>query len=194
MTFRSARDLGGRRRPADDARSADNYVDDLALIYAEYSRSLLKLAALLVADASVAREMMYEAFAALGEEALRRKAAGRETNSGDALAFLVRTIVCLARAARERDPAHEADTDGSPSANKPSASKEPANKDMRIISAVRVLPGAQREALILRYYGQLSEEQAAAAMGVRTGTLRANIARGMAALRTILGPQIVARE
>lgn len=189
MTFRSARDLGDRRRPAYNVPSADNYVDDLALIYAEYSRSLLKLAALLLADASVAREVMYEAFAALGEETLRRKAAGRETNSGDALAFLVRTIVCLARAAREHNPAHPANTDDSPPAN-----KETANKDMRVISAVRALPDAQREALILRYYGQLSEEQAAAALGVKTGTLRANIARGMTALRTILGPQIAARE
>jgi len=143
---------------------------------------------------------MYQAFAALGEETPRRKAAGRETNPGDALAFLVRTVVCLARAARARNPAHRAGAEVSPPEgpspeNPPSASTDiSASNDIRVINAVRALPGAQCEALILRYYGQLSEEQAAAAMGVRTGTLRANIARGMAALRTVLGPQILTRE
>lgn len=74
------------------------------------------------------------------------------------------------------------------------AAQKLAGDNAAVIRAVRALPGDQREALVLRYYGQLSDEQAAAAMGVRPTVLRANVACGMAALRAILGPRIVACE
>lgn len=164
--------------------------DELALAYAEYSRSLLKLAALLVPDIGAAREVVYESFADLYRERLcgerpSRERPSRERNRPhsreESLAFLLRDVVCRARGAM-------AGSGITP------AAQNPADDNAAVIRAVRALPGDQREALVLRYYGQLSDEQAAAAMGVRPTALRANVARGMAALRAVLGPQIVAFE
>ena len=47
----------------------------------------------------------------------------------------------------------------------------------------RVLPEAQREALILRYQFDLSDAQAASVMGISVGSVRTRVSRGLAALR-----------
>jgi DNA-directed RNA polymerase specialized sigma24 family protein len=44
----------------------------------------------------------------------------------------------------------------------------------------------QREALVLRYYGDLSEAQIATAMGISRGAVKSHIARAMASLRAVL--------
>ena len=45
------------------------------------------------------------------------------------------------------------------------------------------LPARQRAAIVLRYYEDLSDEDIAAALGCRTGTVRSSISRGLATLR-----------
>jgi DNA-directed RNA polymerase specialized sigma24 family protein len=178
MTFSAA-----RRRARDPARPRCGG-DELALAYAEHSRSLLRLAVLLVPDVTAAREMVYESFAALHSEHRYQEQRHQEHSfrcRQDALAFLLRDIVRRARAAA-RDGGFNPDAPGA------------ARGDAAVIGAVRALPRVQREALVLRYYGQLSEEQAAAAMGVRTRVLRASVARGMSELRAVIGPPVPARE
>jgi RNA polymerase sigma factor (sigma-70 family) len=56
-----------------------------------------------------------------------------------------------------------------------------------MIAALRALPARQREALVLRYYADLSEAQIADAMGVSRGAVKSHTSRGMAALRVGLG-------
>jgi RNA polymerase sigma-70 factor (sigma-E family) len=53
----------------------------------------------------------------------------------------------------------------------------------RLIAA---LPPKQRAAIALRYYEDLSDEQIAALLGCRTGTVRSYLSRGLAALRAAL--------
>ena len=55
-----------------------------------------------------------------------------------------------------------------------------------LISALRTLPARQREALVLRYYGDLSDAQIAAAMGISTGAVKSHAARAMSSLRAEL--------
>jgi RNA polymerase sigma factor (sigma-70 family) len=55
-----------------------------------------------------------------------------------------------------------------------------------VLDAVRRLPTRQREAIVLRYYGELSEAEIADAMGVSRGAVKSHAARGMAALRQSL--------
>ncbi|HTQ88039.1 MAG TPA: sigma factor-like helix-turn-helix DNA-binding protein, partial [Streptosporangiaceae bacterium] len=47
----------------------------------------------------------------------------------------------------------------------------------------------QREAIVLRYYADLSEAEIAAAMKISRGAVKSHTARGMAALRTALGQE-----
>ena len=74
----------------------------------------------------------------------------------------------------------------------------PGGKDQLVVEATRaaveettaalretlaVLPERQREAIVLRYYAELSEAEIAEAMGVSRGAVKSHAARGMAALR-----------
>ena len=44
----------------------------------------------------------------------------------------------------------------------------------------------EREALVLRYYGDLSEAQIASAMGISRGAVKSHTARAIASLRAVL--------
>jgi RNA polymerase sigma factor (sigma-70 family) len=51
---------------------------------------------------------------------------------------------------------------------------------------LRTLPTRQREALVLRFYADLSEAQIADAMQISRGAVKSHTARAMQALRTVL--------
>jgi RNA polymerase sigma-70 factor (sigma-E family) len=55
-----------------------------------------------------------------------------------------------------------------------------------VLAAIRCLPPRQREAVVLRYYLDMTEEQAAQAMGVSKGTVKSATSRGIAALARML--------
>jgi RNA polymerase sigma-70 factor (sigma-E family) len=56
----------------------------------------------------------------------------------------------------------------------------------QILAAVRRLPARQREALVCRFYLELSEEETARAMHVSRGTVKSTTSRAVAALGRIL--------
>ncbi|QMU73392.1 SigE family RNA polymerase sigma factor [Streptacidiphilus sp. P02-A3a] len=53
-----------------------------------------------------------------------------------------------------------------------------------LVAALAQLPVRQRQAVVLRYWEDLSETQAAAAMGCSVGTVKSNAARGITRLRS----------
>ena len=57
----------------------------------------------------------------------------------------------------------------------------------RVWRACLALPEVQRTAVVLRYYEQLEYAEIAALTGVREGSVRARVSRGLAALREELG-------
>jgi RNA polymerase sigma factor (sigma-70 family) len=58
-----------------------------------------------------------------------------------------------------------------------------------VLQALRRLPRRQREALVLRFYADLSEADMASAMGISRGTVKSTLARGLTALRKLLGEE-----
>jgi len=62
----------------------------------------------------------------------------------------------------------------------------PSPEQATVVGALRSLPARQREALVLRYYGDLPEAQVAAAMGVSQGAVRRHLARATAALQMVV--------
>jgi RNA polymerase sigma-70 factor (sigma-E family) len=63
---------------------------------------------------------------------------------------------------------------------------DPAERD-RMWRALQTLPPRQRAAVVLRYYEDLSEREAADVLRCSTGALNQMIVRGMAALRSQIG-------
>ena len=54
------------------------------------------------------------------------------------------------------------------------------------VAALRRLPPRQREALVLRYFADLPEQETAEAMGISRGTVKSTTARALAALGRML--------
>ena len=54
------------------------------------------------------------------------------------------------------------------------------------VAAVRRLPPRQREALVLRYFADLTEQETAQAMSVSLGTVKSTTARAIAAVGRML--------
>jgi RNA polymerase sigma-70 factor (sigma-E family) len=59
----------------------------------------------------------------------------------------------------------------------------------QLLLAMRRLPNRQREALVLRFYLDLGEEEIATSMRVTRGTVKSTTSRALAALGRILGEQ-----
>jgi DNA-directed RNA polymerase specialized sigma24 family protein len=178
MTLLSdARHTGAAAAPSEETEDAEDPAGQaLAVLYAEHSRPLLRLAVLLVSDIVTAETIVQDAFTAISGE--RRRLGDTEA----AATFLLRAVVRGTRSAANRKA--------------PGGTVGDSVEHGAVIDALRTLKSAQREALVLRYYASLSEEQAAAAMGVRLGELKAHIAGGMGVLRVILQrqPESLARE
>lgn len=61
----------------------------------------------------------------------------------------------------------------------------PAQQDY-LLDALERLPTRRKTALVLRYYGDLSEREIAKAMGIRPGTVKSLLAGGLAQLREVI--------
>lgn len=150
-------------------------------LYSAHYRSLVRLAALLVRDVATAEEVVQDAFVAM-------HGAWRRLHDPDkALSYLRQSVVNRARSVlRHRAVVKKYAPKGLPDAPSAEHSALGALERAAVIEALQRLPARQREALVLRYYGDLSEAQIADAMGISRGAVKSHTARGMLALRSVL--------
>jgi RNA polymerase sigma-70 factor (sigma-E family) len=166
-------------RPAEPAVwDADRVVTDI--YHSEY-KSLVRLAVLLVHDVHTAEEVVQDAFEAM------HTAWRRLRDSDKALSYLRQAVVNKSRSVLR----HRSVVDKNapkPPPDEPSAEHGAMALIERtaVIAALRTLPDRQREAIVLRYYADLSEADIAATMGISRGAVKSHTARGMSALRSIL--------
>ena len=158
--------------------TADEAVTQL---YSNHYRSLVRLAGLLVRDEPTAEEVVQECFIAM-HDGWRRL---REEDK--ALSYLKQAVVNRSRSVLR----HRSVVDRNapkPAPDMPSAEHGAITLLERsaVVAALRTLPPRQREALVLRYYGDLSEAQIAGAMGISKGAVKSHTARAMIALRSVL--------
>ena len=163
MTGKAGR-RGRRRWDADQALTA---------LYDRHYRGLTQLAVLLVDDVAAAEEVAQSAFAVL-------HGAGRQP--------LARRQGAIPPAARgdQPGPFHRADRP-----RQPQAVRQAQVGGDALLLALRALPGSQREALVLRYYTDLTDAQIASAMGIGARAVHVHISRGMAALQAALDGKII---
>jgi RNA polymerase sigma-70 factor (sigma-E family) len=153
----------------------------LTELYIAHYASLLRLAALLVDDVGSCEEILQDAY--LKVHAALTGPRPKLRDQDKALAYLRQTVVNLARSSlRHRLVARKHAPRPMPDA--PSAEEGAYAQVERaaVVQALRRLPRRQREAVVLRYYGDLTEAAAAAVMGVSTGAVKSYTSRGLAAL------------
>jgi RNA polymerase sigma factor (sigma-70 family) len=63
---------------------------------------------------------------------------------------------------------------------------ERAGDVLAVLDAVRSLPARQREAVVLRYYADLSEADVAQALGCSLGTVKSQLSKARASLARLL--------
>jgi RNA polymerase sigma-70 factor (sigma-E family) len=118
--------------------------------------------------------------------------AWRKVGSADDPEAYVRRVMMNAHARRHRRKLKEflAPKDDSPLVREIADTGDRiAQVDDRsaLLKALAQLPARQREAVVLRYWEDLTETQVAEAMGCSVGTVKSNAAKGIAKLRAIPG-------
>jgi len=142
--------------------------DSLENVYRRWRPGLVRLAHLLTGSASVAEDIVHDAF--IGYARAKDPVA-------DPGAYLRRSVVNLStnvhrRSARERRHL----------ATVTEAIVEPGEID-ETWQLVRGLPPRQRAVLVLRFYLDLSEAETARVLGCRPGTVKSSTARALAKLK-----------
>jgi RNA polymerase sigma-70 factor (sigma-E family) len=158
--------------------NADRAVTEL---YSEHYRALVRLAAMLVRDTQTAEEVVQDAFVAMhgGWQRLR--------DNEKALAYLRQAVVNRSRSVLRHRTVIDKNMQKAPP-DMPSAEHGALVLLERhaVVAALRDLPPRQREAIVLRYYADLSEAEIAASMGISRGAVKSHTFRGMTALRAAL--------
>lgn len=155
----------------------------LADLYRDHRMRLVRLAILLVDDPATAEDVVQEAFAGLHRHwgGLRDEAA--------AVGYLrtavvngSRSVLRRRRTAREYVPPHQVNARSAESLAMLSAEHQ------AVVDALSTLPPRQREVLVLRYYGGLSEAEIAEATGITRGTVKSTASRALDAVSHVLRP------
>jgi RNA polymerase sigma-70 factor (sigma-E family) len=150
-------------------------------LYRQHRTRLVRLAILLVDEAATAEDVVQEAFTGLHRHwsGLRDEAA--------ALGYLrtavvngSRSVLRRRKTARGYVPPHQAN------ARSAESLAMLTTEHQAVVVALGQLPPRQREVLVLRYYGGMSEAEIAAVTGVSRGTVKSSSSRALDALQRIL--------
>ncbi|MGY1787459.1 SigE family RNA polymerase sigma factor [Geodermatophilus sp. SYSU D00698] len=143
---------------------------------------LLRLAVLLAGDRGHAEDLVQTALL----KTYRHW--GRVTRGGDPTAYVRRVLVTTHTSWRRRLASTEQVVETLPDRADPA---RPREDDEELRAALRSLPPRMRAAVVLRYYADLSEQQAAEAMGCSASAVNTHTTRGLARLRALLAPPVL---
>jgi RNA polymerase sigma-70 factor (sigma-E family) len=166
-----------------DPRTPPDGRQRVAALYQEHALTLVRLAKIMLGDQAAAEDVVQDSF--LG---LYRRWSSLDDHDR-AVGYLRASVLNGCRhAQRGRTRRDRALASAGPLADIVSAEESAligeANRE--VMAALRALPGRQREAVVLRYYLGLSEDEAALAMRVSRGTVKSATSRGRAALARML--------
>jgi RNA polymerase sigma-70 factor (sigma-E family) len=152
-------------------------------LYQVHAVGLIRLAVVMLGDRAAAEDVVQEAFAGL----YRR---WDHLSDQDRALGYVRTSVLNGCRSRLRAVGRDERLAAASPATLAAASAEQAvlvgEEHAAVLAALRRLPDRQREALVLRYYLDLSEPEIAASMGINRGTVKSTTSRALAALGRLL--------
>lgn len=160
-------------------RSAPDVSDSTAWVaaYGELYAPMVRLAGLLVCDYQFGEEIAQDAFARLIEVG---------ASVTDPASYLRATVTNLCRSRLRRAilaRRHRLE----PAVAHPKDAADQVADELVIRDALGRLPRRQREAVVLRYFADLSEAETSKVMGVSAGSVKTHLHRGLRALAASLG-------
>jgi RNA polymerase sigma-70 factor (sigma-E family) len=150
-------------------------------IYERHALGLTRLAFLMVGDRQTAEDVVQEAFCGL------YRAWDRMADHGHALGYVRSSVLNGSRSALRRSRrAPRAVAVEAAAAASAEDTVLAGERQRETVAALRRLPPRQREAVVLRYFADLPEQETAVAMGVSRGTVKSTTSRALAALARML--------
>ena len=163
---------------AEQQPAAPITIDDL---YRTHRMQMVRLAILLVDDISSAEDVVQEAFTGL----YRNWGNLRDRNA--AIGYLRTAVVNGSRSMLRRRRTARAYVPPDPGTARSAESLAMLSTEHQaVVSALADLAPRQREVLVLRYYGGLSEAEIAEATGLSKGTVKSTASRAVAKLGDIM--------
>jgi RNA polymerase sigma-70 factor (sigma-E family) len=152
-------------------------------LYQAHAVGLIRLAIIMLGNRAAAEDVVQDAFLGLYRHW------GGLSDEANALSYVRSSVLNRCRnALRQRGRLHRRDRDER--AELITASAETmalVSEEHRLtLAAIRRLPGRQREAVVLRFYLDMSEAETAEAMRVSRGTVKSATSRAIAALARAL--------
>ena len=160
----------------------------LEALYDRYGRAAYSLARRILTEETLAQDVVQEVFLSLWRDA-RRFDAGRGTVATYLLSMTHHRAVDVVR--REENLRRWRTSDeGLELAPDPKArvedEVEAGERRAEVRAALGELPAAQREALLLAYFGGYTQREVAALVGVPLGTVKTRMAAGMRKMKEAL--------
>jgi RNA polymerase sigma-70 factor (sigma-E family) len=157
---------------------------EVTALYRAHALGLVRLAVIMLGDQGRAEDVVQDAFFGV----YRNWDSLADTSS--ALAYVRSSVLNGCRTVLRRR-SHGARLAAAPAAEGPPLESAEAwvllgEEHREVLAAIRRLPDRQREALVLRYYLDMSEEQIADAMRISCGTVKSAISRAVAAVGRML--------
>ena len=167
-----------------DAAGRRTVEDEVEHLFRSEYRDLVRLASLLLGDRSASEEVVQDAFVKL------QIGWSRVREPDKAPAWLRSAVLNGARSRLRHQQVRRRHLEMVPPPFPPAdAGALAGDEHRRMMVALRALPERQREALVLKFYGNLSEAEIAVAMDVAAGTVKTHVHRGLAALQSALGSE-----
>jgi RNA polymerase sigma-70 factor (sigma-E family) len=162
-----------------DADADSGATGGVTALYQAHAVGLIRLAIVMLGDRGAAEDVVQDAFLGLYRHW------DRLADPGNALTYVRSAVLNRCRnALRQRGQRERHDRQGpGPTASESAEAVALIGEEhQQVLAAIRALPDRQREALVLRFYLDLSEEETARAMGVSRGTVKSATSRAVAAL------------
>ncbi|MEV0052572.1 SigE family RNA polymerase sigma factor [Saccharopolyspora shandongensis] len=170
--------------PGDGLAAMDELTSKLTDLYQEHYRQLLRIAMLLVDDRATAEDIVQDAYVRVFD------ARSRLRDPDKALAFLRQAVLNRARSMlRRRLIAKKYQPKIAVEDSQPDDTGRGVDRAV-LAAALAKLPRRQREAVVLRYYADLSEARTAEVMGCSQGAVKSYCSRGVSRLSDLLGERV----
>ena len=150
-------------------------------LYREHAVGLIRLAVVMLGDRPAAEDVVQEAFCGL----YRRWS--HLSDPAKSLSYVRSSVLNGCRTAMRKRARRMDAMLAEPDAASAETGAIIGEEHRAVVAALRQLPPRQREALVLRFFGDLEEPEIARAMGISRGTVKSTLSRGLAALGDILG-------
>lgn len=166
--------------PGEDA--APRARQAVTALYQAHALGLIRLAVVMLGDRAAAEDVVQEAFCGL----YRRW--NQLSDTDKALSYVRSSVIngCRSALRKRRFPPR---LRWEPAGESAESAVLISEEHQEVLAAMRRLPVRQREAVVLRFYLDLGEEEIAASMRVTRGTVKSTTSRALAALGKMLGEQ-----